>query len=152
MKSSLIEKTTALIARIPDDIIILMGRVGLGAFFVRAGQTKVDGFTITDTTRYLFAEEYMVPLLSPEVAAWLATISEHLLGGLLIIGLATRLSGAGLLGMTVVIELFVYPASWPDHLMWAAVLLLIISRGPGRYSLDSALSRLFSHSPTIPTT
>jgi len=152
MKTSPIEKTTALIARIPDDIIILMGRVGLGAFFVRAGQTKVDGFTITDTTRYLFAEEYMVPVLSPEIAAWLATVSEHLLGGLLIIGLATRLSAGGLLGMTIVIELFVYPASWPDHLLWAAVLLLIIARGPGRYSLDNVLSRLFVRSSTISTT
>ena len=121
---------------IPDNIIILTARIGLGAFFIRAGQTKVDGFSITDSARYLFAEEYKVPLLSPEIAVWMAAGAEHIFGVLLIIGLATRLSAGGLLAMTLVIQFFVYPASWPDHLLWASVLLLIISRGPGRYSID----------------
>lgn len=122
---------------IPDGLVVLMARVGLGAFFVRAGMTKVDGeFNLTDTTLYLFREEYKVPLLSPELAAYMATTAEHVLGALLVIGLATRLSAVGLLAMTAVIQVFVYPGSWPDHLLWAAALVLILARGPGWLALD----------------
>ena len=130
----------------PDGLMVLMARVGLGAFFVRAGQTKVDGdFNLTDTTMYLFREEYKVPLLSPEVAAYMATAAEHVLGALLIVGLATRLSALGLLGMTIVIQVFVYPASWPDHLLWAAALMLILARGPGWLALDRGLCKIIGH-------
>lgn len=133
----------------PDGLLVLMARVGMGAFFVRAGQTKVDGnFNVTDTTLYLFREEYQVPLLSPEVAAYSATFTEHVLGALLIIGLATRLSALGLLGMTIVIEVFVYPASWPDHLLWAAALMLILARGPGWLAADTAVCKLFGKCST----
>ena len=62
-----------------------------------------------------------VPLLSPEVAATLAAVQEHLFSFLLIIGLASRLSALGLLGMTAVIEIFVYPLNWPDHFSGQAV-------------------------------
>ena len=128
----------------PDGLMVLMARVGMGAFFVRAGQTKVDSkFTITDTTVYLFREEYQVPLLSPEVAAYMATITEHMLGFLLIIGLTTRLSALGLLALTIIIEVFVYPASWPDHLLWAAALMLILARGPGWLAADQGLCKIF---------
>lgn len=128
----------------PNALLVLMARVGMGAFFVRAGQTKVDGdFNITDTTVYLFREEYQVPLLSPEVAAYMATIAEHGLGALLIIGLATRLSALGLLGMTIIIEVFVYPASWPDHLLWASALMLILTRGPGWLAVDTLVCKSF---------
>ncbi|MEG3617183.1 DoxX family protein [Magnetovibrio sp. PR-2] len=129
---------------IPDPLIILMARVGLGAFFVRAGQTKVDSeFNLTDTTLYLFREEYKVPVLPPEVAAYMATATEHVLGALLVIGLASRLSAFGLLGMTLVIQFFVYPGSWPDHLLWAAVLMLILARGPGWLAADSLVCKVF---------
>jgi len=128
---------------IPDGLMVLMARVGLGAFFVRAGMTKVDGdFNLTDTTLYLFREEYKVPLLSPEVAAYMATTMEHVLGALLVIGLATRLSALGLLGMTVVIQVFIYPGSWPDHLLWAAVLMLILARGPGWLAVDRGVCKI----------
>jgi len=131
------------VKKTPDGLIVLMARVGLGAFFVRAGQTKVDGdFNLTDTTLYLFREEYQVPLLSTEVAAYMATTAEHVFGGLLIIGLATRLSAVGLLGMTAVIQIFVYPGSWPDHLLWAAALLLILARGPGWLAADTLACKM----------
>lgn len=129
---------------IPDALLVLMARISMGAFFIRAGQTKVDSdFNITDSTLYLFREEYQVPLLSPEVAAFMATMTEHVLGTLLILGLATRLSALGLLGMTIVIQVFVYPASWPDHLLWAAALLLILARGPGWLAADTWLCKTF---------
>lgn len=130
----------------PDGLIVLMARVGLGAFFVRAGQTKVDGdFMLTDTTLYLFREEYRVPLLSTEVAAYMATAAEHVFGALLIIGLATRLSALGLLGMTAVIQIFVYPGSWPDHVLWTAALVLILARGPGWLAVDRGICKLMGH-------
>ena len=129
---------------IPDQLIIMMARIGMGAFFVRAGQTKVDGdFNLTDTTMYLFREEYKVPVLPPEVAAYMATATEHILGALLVIGLASRLSALGLLGMTMVIQFFVYPGSWPDHLLWAAVLILVLARGPGWLAADSLVCKFF---------
>lgn len=136
----------------PDGLMVLMARVGLGAFFVRAGMTKVDDdFNLTDTTVYLFREEYKVPLLSPEVAAYMASAAEHVFGALLIIGLATRLSAVGLLAMTLVIQVFVYPASWPDHLMWAALLMYILARGPGWLAADRGVCKLLGHSCTTPS-
>jgi putative oxidoreductase len=84
----------------------------------------------------LFRDEYKVPLLPPDIAAYLATTAEHVLPVLLVIGFATRLSALGLLGMTAVIELFVYPGAWPEHALWATLLLWIIARGPGVVSLD----------------
>ena len=142
-------RIVARLKTIPNGLIILMARVGLGAFFVRAGQTKVDGdFNLTDTTMYLFREEYQVPLLTPEVAAYMATSVEHVLGAALVIGLATRLSAAGLLGMTAVIQMFVYPGSWPDHLLWAAALLLILARGPGWLAVDRGVCKLMGRECT----
>ncbi len=137
----------------PDGLMVLMARVGLGAFFIRAGQTKVDSdFNLTDTTMYLFREEYKVPLLSPETAAYMATAAEHAFGALLIIGLATRLSALGLLAMTLVIQAFVYPGSWPDHLLWAAALMFILARGPGWLAVDRGLCKLTGHTcHTAPT-
>jgi putative oxidoreductase len=84
----------------------------------------------------LFREEYKVPLLPPEVSAYLATTAEHVFPILLVLGFASRLSALGLLGMTTVIELFVYPGAWPEHALWATILLWIIARGPGVVSLD----------------
>jgi putative oxidoreductase len=84
-----------------------------------------------------------VPLVPPDIAAVMATISEHLFSALLVIGLASRLSAGALFGMTMVIEIFVYPDSWPDHLMWSASLLFIIFRGPGLLSVDHLIRRRF---------
>jgi hypothetical protein len=77
-------------------------------------------------------EEYKVPLIPPDLAAYLSTIGEHVFPVLLVLGLASRLSALGLLFMTLVIQLFVYPDGWPDHILWIALLLLIVARGPGR--------------------
>ncbi len=104
------------------------------------GRTKVQGLlTITPSAYELFADEYRVPLLPPDVAAHLATYAEHLFPILLVLGLLTRLSALALLCMTLVIETFVYPDAWPTHLSWAAILLPLIARGGGTISLDRAL-------------
>lgn len=127
--------------RIPTWLIALLIRWGIADVFWRSGQTKVSGWHVTDTTIQLFRDEYKVPLLSPELAAYLATIQEHLFSVLLVIGLASRLSALGLLGMTAVIELFVYPENWPEHLLWAGCLLYVLARGPGAISLDALIAR-----------
>lgn len=129
--------------KIPHTVLALIARVSVAIVFWRSGQTKVDGWQITETTFDLFRDEYRVPLLSPELAAYLATIQEHLLAVLLLVGLASRLSAFGLLAMTAVIQLFVYPANYPDHLLWASALLLILARGPGAVSIDHWLANKF---------
>lgn len=127
--------------KFPYALIALLARVAVALTFWRSGQTKVDGWQITETTFDLFREEYRVPLLPPEIAATLATIQEHLFSVLLLVGLASRLSAFGLLAMTLVIQIFVYPGNYPDHLLWGASLILIICRGPGALSLDHYLRK-----------
>jgi putative oxidoreductase len=122
---------------VAHDALALITRIGIAAIFLLSGRTKVDGLlTVNDSAVTLFREEYRLPLLPPELAAHLATYAEHLLPLLLIVGLFTRYSALALLGMTAVIQFFVYPDAWPTHLSWAALLLYLIGRGPGRASID----------------
>ena len=124
---------------ISHDLLALASRLGIAAIFFQSGQTKVNGFSIREETFYLFREEYKVPLLPADVAAYLSTISEHVFPVLLFVGLASRLSALALFGMTMVIQLFVVPGGWPEHVLWLSLLLLIIARGPGSISLDHLL-------------
>src|SRR5262245_38817682 len=102
---------------ISHSLLALVARISVAAIFLMSGRTKVDGFLhITDSAYQLFREEYRLPLIPPEIAAHLATYSEHLFPVLLILGLFTRLSALALLGMTLVIEIFVYPEAWATHL------------------------------------
>lgn len=129
--------------RIPHDLIALVARLSIAGVFWQSGQTKLDGFKVSDSALYLFENEFRLPLISPSIAAHLATFAEHFFPALLVVGLASRLSAAALLGMTLVIQIFVYPGAWPTHGTWAACLLLILARGPGRASLDHWLAGLF---------
>jgi putative oxidoreductase len=139
---AILESGRALAERIPHSLVSLVARVAVANVFWRSGQTKVDGFLhVSDSTFYLFAEEYKVPLLPPDLAAYLATIAEHVFPVLLIVGLASRLSALALLGMTAVIQLFVYPSGWPEHILWVTAFLVIIARGPGAISLDHLIWR-----------
>lgn len=125
---------------VSHGLLALAARVAVGAIFFLSGRTKVDGFlTVNDTAYTLFREDYKVPLLPPEVAAHLATYAEHLFPLLLVLGLFTRLSALALLGMTVVIQVFVYPGAWPTHLSWAALMLYLAGRGAGPVSLDRVI-------------
>ena len=125
--------------RIPDGILSLASRLGIAAVFFLSGRTKVEGWlTVTDGALELFRTEYRLPLLPPEMAAHLAAYAEHLFPALLVLGLFTRLSALALLGMTLVIQLFVYPDAWPTHLSWAAIFLYLVAHGAGPVSLDRA--------------
>lgn len=128
---------------VTHDLLALATRLGIAAIFFYSGRTKVTGFlTLTDSTYELFRTEYRVPLLPPEMAAHLAAYAEHLFPLLLVLGLFTRYSALALLGMTLVIQVFVYPDAWPTHLSWAAMLLYLVGRGAGRLSFDRALGIL----------
>lgn len=131
-----LEKGRDLAERIPYSFIALISRFAVADVFWRSGQTKVHGFSIREETFYLFREEYKVPLLPYDLAAYLSTIGEHVFPVLLFVGLASRLSALGLFGMTMVIQLFVVPGGWPEHILWLSLLTLIIARGPGAISLD----------------
>ena len=126
--------------RIDHELFALTARVAMATIFFLSGRTKVTGLlNVTEGTYALFREEYRLPLLPPELAAHLAAYAEHLFPLLLLLGLATRLSALALLGMTLVIQFFVYPDAWPTHLSWAALLLYLAGRGGGRLSVDHAL-------------
>ncbi len=125
---------------IGHSLIALAARFAIAGIFFLSGRTKVEGWlTVSDTAIALFADEYKVPLLPPGLAAHLAAYAEHLFPVLLVLGLCTRLSALALLGMTAVIQFFVYPDAWPTHLSWAALLLYLAGRGAGAVSLDRAL-------------
>lgn len=132
----MIRKLNLSLSATPDALVALMLRVFPALVFWQSGQTKVEGFSIKDSTWFLFEHEYALPLIPHQVAAVMATVAEHLLPVLLILGLFTRLSALGLLGMTAVIQVFVYPDAWMTHGLWAAPLLAVVARGPGRWSVD----------------
>jgi putative oxidoreductase len=128
---------TRLARALPDDVLLLLDRVAVAAIFFLSGRTKVEGlWTIKPSTYELFRTEYALPLLPPELAACMATTAEHVFPLLLVLGLCTRGAALGLLGMTAVIEVFVYPDAWPTHLSWAALLLPLVAKGGGKWALD----------------
>jgi len=151
----LLDRLVELLNRIPASLVALFARVGIGATFWLSGQTKVEGFVldpiglhaefgwphVSEGALELFRSEYALPLLPPELAANLAAFSEHLFPLMLLFGLGTRFAALALLGMTAVIEVFVYPDAWPTHAVWAASLLYLVARGPGVLSLDHLLGR-----------
>ena len=125
---------------LPTSMLLLVQRFGVASIFFFSGRTKVEGwFTIPQTTIDLFELEYALPLIAPDIAAYAATAAEHVFPLLLVLGLFTRLSAMALLGMTLVIQLFVYPDAWPTHLSWAGLLLPLIALGGGRFALDRAV-------------
>ncbi|MBI5920473.1 MAG: DoxX family membrane protein [Betaproteobacteria bacterium] len=143
--------------QIPESLIALLGRFSVSVVFWLSAQTKVEGFALNPLSGEfhlgiphlsasavaLFAEEYRLPFLPPELAASAAALGEHVFAVLLFFGLASRFSALALLGMTMVIQLFVYPDAYPTHGVWATVLLLIIARGPGVISIDHLLARRY---------
>ena len=152
--SQRVHQLNALFARIPNSLVALLARFSIAAVFWTSGQTKVKGFMInlvsgnfqlgwpqlSDSVVELFTDEYKLPLLSPQLAAPLSAVAEHVFPLLILFGLATRLSAFALLGMTLVIQLFVYPGAYATHGTWAAVLLYLMLYGPGRISVDHWLA------------
>jgi putative oxidoreductase len=128
----------AKLERFPLSIIQLASRIGVGAVFFRSGLLKLDSWQFTIQ---LFRDEYQVPLLDPVLAAQITTAVELGVPPLLFVGLATRLATLPLLGMIAVIQIFVYPNAWSDHLLWASALALVLTRGPGAFALDHWIAR-----------
>ncbi len=118
---------------VPYWFLALPLRLALANVFWSSAMTKLPSW---DSTLALFRDEYKVPLLAPETAAYLATGIELSTAVMLVLGLGTRAAAAVLLGMTAVIEIFIYPLAWPTHIQWAAMLLVLLCRGPGALSLD----------------
>jgi putative oxidoreductase len=125
------------LGRFPLAILQLLLRISIAAVFWNSGLTKIASW---QTTVVLFRDEYRVPLLPPEIAATLAATVELTCPLLLVLGLASRLAALPMLGMTFVIEAFVYPEDWIEHLTWASLLLFILTRGPGPIALDRWLA------------
>ncbi|WP_284126543.1 DoxX family protein [Parerythrobacter aestuarii] len=122
---------------------LLLTRLALAGVFWRSGRTKVvDGSWLTiDETQYYLFEEFRLPL-SPQLMVPVTTYAEFLLPILVALGLLTRLSAMALLGMTLVIQFLIFPdAWWPTHSLWAAMALVLVSRGGGMVSLDAVLAR-----------
>jgi len=153
--SNPILRCIAWLERIPHSLVALLARIGIGATFWLSGQTKIEGLVLDPIGLHaelgwphvsagaieLFRDEYALPLLSPEFAAPLAAFAEHFFPLLLVLGLGSRFAALALLGMTTVIEVFVYPDAWPTHATWAACLLLVAARGPGVVSIDHWLAQ-----------
>ena len=134
----MIDAVVGELERFPLAVLQLMFRVGVGGVFWNSGQVKIASWQVTLA---LFEQEYKVPVLSTELAAQLATAVELTCPVLLVLGLAARLATLPLLTMTFVIQVFVYPEAWSQHLVWASMLLFILTRGPGPISLDRMIAR-----------
>ena len=124
-------------------VALLALRLPVAVVFWRSGRTKVEGwniFSVNDSQYFLFREEFGLPL--PELMAHVTALAEHILPVLLVLGLLTRLGALGLLTMTMVIQLGVYPDAWfSAHMFWAVILFAVAALGPGPISLDRLLFR-----------
>jgi putative oxidoreductase len=125
---------------VPYSVLAVPLRLAVATVFWSSAMTKLANW---DSALALFVDEYKVPLLPPEVAAYMAVTVELIAPVLLVLGLATRPVALVLLAMTAVIEVFVYPQAWPTHIQWAAILLVLLCRGAGKLSLDHLLRRHF---------
>jgi len=131
--------------RVPYAVLALPLRLAVATVFWNSGMTKLAAW---NATLSLFTDEYQLPLLRPAFAANLALAIEITTPVLLVLGLLTRVAALVLLGMTAVIEIFVYPQAWPTHIQWAAMLLVLLCRGAGNFSLDALIQRIWTRSPT----
>ena len=123
---------------VPYTLLAIPLRLALAVVFWNSAMAHLASW---DTTLYLFASEYKVPVLPPDLAAYMAVSIEVSTPVLLVLGLLTRPAVLVLLGMTTVIEVFVYPQAWPTHIQWAAMMLVLLCRGPGKLSLDNFIAK-----------
>jgi putative oxidoreductase len=135
---ALLERAVGLLDGVPYTLLALPLRAAAATVFWNSAQAKLANW---NTTLELFTDDYKVPLLPPEFAANMALGIELTMPVLLVLGLLTRAAALVLLGMTAVIEIFVYSQAWPTHIQWASILLVLLCRGPGKLSLDHVLWR-----------
>jgi len=143
----IVEGVIATLDGIPYWFVALAARIFPAAVFWQSGETKVAGWHLKPSAVALFQNEYQLPLIDPEIAAYASAFSEHVFPILLVIGFATRFSALALLFMTSVIEIFVYPGAWPTHGVWATCFLILMARGAGSLSLDHLIARKYAKPP-----
>lgn len=140
----LIQGCIYLCTLLPYSLVALAIRLVIFRVFFLSAQTKVDGFTITPSTFYLFEHEYSLPIIPFKLAAYMGTLGEFIFSILLVIGLATRFVAVGLIIMTLIIQ-YVYPTAWWSvHVWWLLALLVLVSKGGGILSVDYLLGRPFA--------
>jgi putative oxidoreductase len=128
----------ARLERFPLAVVQLAMRIAIGGVFINSGLLKINSWEFAVK---LFEDEYKVPLLDPVWAARMAALNELTFPVLVVIGFATRLATLPLLGMVLVIQAFVYPQAWIEHLLWASVLVFLLTRGPGALSVDHLIAK-----------
>jgi putative oxidoreductase len=127
----------ALLNSIPYSLVALIARLATFSVFFRSGTQKLADW---QSTLLLFEHEYHVPVIPPLFAAYLAAGLELSCSVLVLAGLLTRVAALLLLGLVLVIQIFVYPNAWPDHIQWLAFLSVLIARGPGVLAIDHWLA------------
>ena len=141
MRSSLLDFAGRMLRwldAVPYAVLAILLRLAVATVFWNSAMTKLANW---ETAVALFTDEYKVPVLPPEIVAYIAATIELTTPVLLVLGLLTRPAAAVLLGMVAVIEIFVYPHAWPTHIQWAAMLIVLLCRGAGKLSLDHLLWR-----------
>jgi putative oxidoreductase len=136
--AGLIARVLSWLDRVPYSLLAIPARLAIAQVFWSSFLTKIQNW---DSTVALFEDEYKLPLLSPDAAAHLTSAIEATTSILLVLGLLTRPVALLLLGMTAYIEAFIYPQAWPTHIQWAAMLVFLLCRGPGKLSLDYLIKR-----------
>lgn len=132
-------------ARWPEHLAPLLDlgiRLLLAEAFFKSGLTKIKSW---DSTLYLFSDVYQVPLLNPELAAYLATSAELALPVLLVLGLFTRFAAAGLFILNGVAVISYYSelseAGLNQHLYWGILLAVLLMISRSRWTLDALLEK-----------
>ena len=137
----LLLKLRAWLEAMPYSVLAVPLRFGLAWIFWSSAQVKLLNW---DRAVQQFADEFQVPLLPPDVAASMTLAIEIACPILLVLGLFTRFAVLVLLAMTAVIQIFVFPEAWPTHMQWTAMILVLLCRGAGVFSVDHFLWHLFA--------
>lgn len=138
---TIVSCANAVMSRVPDGLLQLLARVAIAPTFFRSGQAKISGFSVNDSTVFLFEHEFGMPF--PVLSAHLAALAENILPVLLVVGFATRLSALALFVMTIVIQIVAPQGFWTFHILWFAVLLYVVAKGPGQVSVDHLIERAY---------
>jgi putative oxidoreductase len=161
--ASSVNALVLLCAVVPYALVALVLRFVMARVFFISGQEKIDGpaipltlfgadhefsivlpAAIKDATFRLFETQYAGLPLPPTVAAYVFSYAEFVLPICLVLGFATRLSALALLVITVLLQVYVTPdALWSVHVYWIAILLVLMSLGPGAISVDRLIRHVY---------
>lgn len=136
-RSAMIRAIVETLSAFPQSLLQLLMRIAIMPVFWRSGWAKAENM---EQAIDLFRDEYRLPILPAGLAAYLGTAVELTAPALILAGFATRLATLPLIALTLTIQFLVYPVSYPDHLLWFAILVFILTRGPGPISIDALLA------------